>query len=77
VLFSWDFPAAIHQTPQERTRGQLKSVEEVEKQHIMEVLEFTRGNKTKAAAILGYRTTQTLYNKLDTYEIPRNYGSPR
>src|SRR5712691_8789189 len=69
VLFSWDFPAAIHQTPRERAQGQLKSVEEVEKAHIMEVLEFTRGNKTKAAAILGYRTTQTLYNKLDHYGI--------
>jgi len=77
VLFSWDVPATTRQTLPARERGKPKSVEEVEKAHIMEVLEFTRGNKTKAATILGYRTTQTLYNKLDTYGIPRNYGSPR
>jgi transcriptional regulator with PAS, ATPase and Fis domain len=77
ALFSWDVPATIRQTPPARERGKPKSVEEVEKEHIMEVLEFTKGNKTQAAAILGYRTTQTLYNKLDNDGIPRNYGSPR
>jgi hypothetical protein len=41
------------------------------------MLEFARSDRTKEAATLGYRTTQTLYNKMDHYGIPRNYGSPR
>jgi|RhiMethySRZTD1v2_1073278.scaffolds.fasta_scaffold2407758_1 DNA-binding protein Fis len=39
---------------------------EVEKRHIMRVVEHTSGNKTRAARVLGI-DTKTLYNKLKTY----------
>lgn len=39
---------------------------EVERHHIMRVLEFTSGNKSRAAKILGI-TPATLYNKLKLY----------
>ncbi|MDF1667184.1 MAG: helix-turn-helix domain-containing protein, partial [Planctomycetota bacterium] len=39
---------------------------EVERHHIMRVLEFTGGNKSRAAKILGI-TPATLYNKLKLY----------
>ena len=39
---------------------------EIEKRHIMRVVEHTSGNKTRAARVLGI-DTKTLYNKLKTY----------
>jgi DNA-binding NtrC family response regulator len=53
-----------------------KSMDEVEKKQIREVLEVTRGNITKAAEILGYKSRQTILNKMDRYGIPRNYANP-
>jgi DNA-binding NtrC family response regulator len=44
------------------------NLEEVEKNHILSVLEQTNGNKTKAAEILGIGLT-TLYRKLQSYGI--------
>ena len=40
---------------------------QVEKRHIMRVLNHFKGNKTKASDALGI-TVKTLYNKLATYE---------
>ena len=40
---------------------------ELERRHILSVLKFTDGNKTRAAGILGI-STRTLYNKLAEYE---------
>jgi len=40
----------------------------VERAHIQTVLRYTRGNKTKAAELLGIGLT-TLYRKLDEYKI--------
>jgi DNA-binding NtrC family response regulator len=40
---------------------------EVEKKHILRVLDYTGGNKMRAARILGI-TTATLYNKLKAYK---------
>lgn len=44
------------------------SLEVVEKKHIIKVLEYTRGNKTKTASILGIGVP-TLYRKLELYGI--------
>lgn len=40
----------------------------MEKQHIQKVLDYTRGNKTKAAELLGIALT-TLYRKLSEYNL--------
>jgi DNA-binding NtrC family response regulator len=42
------------------------SLDEIERESIMRTLELARGNKTRAAAILGI-TPKTLYNKLARY----------
>ena len=47
--------------------GSLK-LDDIEKQHILSVLEKTNGNKTKAAEILGIGLT-TLYRKLQAYGL--------
>ena len=45
-----------------------KSLEEMEKAHIMKVLEETRGNQSRAADILGINRKK-LYKKIHKYEI--------
>ncbi len=50
------------------------TLEEIEKLAILQTLERTRGNKRKAASILGvYRPT--LYNKLKKYNLDRDAGA--
>ena len=44
------------------------NLEDIERNHILSVLEQANGNKTKAAEILGIGLT-TLYRKLQTYRI--------
>jgi transcriptional regulator of acetoin/glycerol metabolism len=46
----------------------------VEKAKIMEALDSVAGNVTLAARLLGYRSRQTMLNKMDRYRIPRNFG---
>lgn len=48
-----------------------KTIEAVTKNHVLNVLEETKGNITKAAAILGIRR-MTLYNKLKKYDLTVN-----
>jgi DNA-binding NtrC family response regulator len=48
-----------------------KTIEEMTKNHIMSVLEETKGNISKTAEILGIRRT-TLYNKLKKYNYTVN-----
>ena len=44
------------------------SLEAVEREMILRTIEFTRGNKTRAAETLGV-SVKTLYNKLDQYRV--------
>lgn len=44
------------------------SMEAIEKQHIIKVLKFTRGNKTETSRLLGIGLT-TLYRKMEEYRI--------
>jgi len=53
-----------------------KPMTEVEKEKITEALEATRGNINHAVKLLGYRSRQTMLNKMDRYSIARNYGDP-
>ena len=46
-------------------------MEEVEREKITEALRTTRGNITRAAQLLGYKSRQTMLNKMDHYGIPR------
>ena len=91
VLFSWDFGTPTHPVgpkprsglynpilvdePREMTSDTPKTMDEVEKEYIKEVLEAAKGNLTKSAHLLGYRSRQTLLNKMDRYRIPRNYAA--
>ncbi|GBC78768.1 Transcriptional regulatory protein ZraR [bacterium HR08] len=46
-----------------------RTLQEVEKRHILRILEETGGNHTRAAEILGI-DRRTLYRKLEKYKIP-------
>jgi DNA-binding NtrC family response regulator len=46
------------------------SLASVEKRHIQKVLQYAKGNKTKAAEFLGIGLT-TLYRKMEEYHIPK------
>ena len=48
--------------------SELLSLEEVERDHILKVLEVCQGQKTKASAILGINRS-TLWKKLRKYGI--------
>jgi DNA-binding NtrC family response regulator len=52
---------------QDQSSGNLALVS-VEKSHIQKVLQYTKGNKTKAAMVLGIGLT-TLYRKMEEYQI--------
>lgn len=49
------------------------SLDELEKTHIIRILAFHQGNKTKAAQTLGV-TIKTLYNKLHRYGLVQDLG---
>jgi DNA-binding NtrC family response regulator len=51
------------------------SLEAVEKETILRTIEFTRGNKTRAAETLGV-SLRTLYNKLNQYQLNLSNLSP-
>jgi len=48
----------------------IKSLEELEKQHIFEVLESTNWNRSKSAKLLGI-DRKTLYDKINRYDIEK------
>ncbi|UCC39080.1 MAG: sigma-54-dependent Fis family transcriptional regulator [Candidatus Aminicenantes bacterium] len=70
VILSKNTAIALGELPQDIIHpapADGKTIEAVEKNHIISVLEETNGNVSKAAKILGVRRT-TLYNKLKKYE---------
>jgi Nif-specific regulatory protein len=88
VLFSWDFECQrssdtagwgrLRDSAGEAKQPVVRTMDEIEKQHILEALEATRGNITRSAELLGYKSRQTMLNKMARYGIPRNYGdAPR
>jgi DNA-binding NtrC family response regulator len=48
--------------------GKLPSLDEVERRHILKVLQHTGGNRARAAKILDV-DPKTLYNKLKSYNM--------
>ncbi len=63
---------SLHLSPaSSEVEANLPSLDEIEKRHIMRVLQQTAGNRTRAARILGV-DPKTLYNKLKTYNLARN-----
>jgi DNA-binding NtrC family response regulator len=60
-------PAELKKEPQEQ-HGRLLSLREVERQHIVRVLEAMGGNRGRAARLLGI-SERTLYRKLNEYDL--------
>jgi DNA-binding NtrC family response regulator len=59
--------------PTEMLNGEIVSgttLESVEKAHIQKILSLAKGNKTKAAEMLGIGLT-TLYRKMEEYQMPK------
>jgi len=74
VILSKDKAVTMAELPQDiihPTIQKEKTIEAVTKNHILNVLEETKGNISKAAAILGIRR-MTLYNKLKKYDFTVN-----
>ncbi len=51
------------------------TLESLEQKYINMVLEKTGGNKPQAAKILGV-SVKTIYNKLNSYQVPTNTSTP-
>jgi DNA-binding NtrC family response regulator len=77
VLFSWDFDSnqsslsKTRSNQSKRSRQAPRTMSEIEKSKIEEVLDATQQNYTETARLLGYKSRQTLLNKMDRYGIPR------
>lgn len=65
-LFFQQDAAKPQQVEQQAPETTFKTLEQVEKEHILKALEFAGGSKTKAAALLGV-SVKTVYNKLSVY----------
>jgi transcriptional regulator with PAS, ATPase and Fis domain len=59
-----------YEGPERRTHVELLTLEELEKRHIAKVLNVTRGNRPKAAKILGVNVS-TVYRKIEKYNVDR------
>jgi DNA-binding NtrC family response regulator len=54
--------------------GEGRTLEEIERRHILRILEETGGNHMRAAEILGINR-RTLYRKLEKYKLPAGTGA--
>ena len=73
-----DLPDTVRSAATEPTRGggvDLIPLDDVERAHILHVLQAVGGNKTLAAKILGLER-KTLYRKLERYEVEDGHHSP-
>jgi two-component system NtrC family response regulator len=61
-------PYEFHALEQQVGETDPMKMEQVEKQHILKVLTYTKGNKTETARLLGIGLT-TLYRKIEEYKI--------
>ena len=66
ILTEKELPLEYHLTSD--TSISILSLEDMEKEHIRKILQFTKGNKVEAAKILNIGLT-TLYRKIDDYRI--------
>lgn len=66
IILPTHLPFAIQQQDAQSVSG--LSLASVEKSHIAQVLQFTKGNKTRAAELLGIGLS-TLYRKIEEYGI--------
>ncbi|MFC2141279.1 helix-turn-helix domain-containing protein, partial [Acidobacteriota bacterium] len=69
-----DLPNTVKESVREKTAGHgayiPKTLDVLEKQHIMEILDRNKGNISKSAKDLGIDRV-TLYNKIKRYEIEK------
>ena len=63
-----------YEGPERRKHVQLLTLEELEKRHILNVLDITGGNRPKAAKILGVNIS-TVYRKIEKYNLDRRNDS--
>jgi two-component system NtrC family response regulator len=68
VLLPSALPTDLFSNNNNDTTPMMEKLDEVEKLHILKILEDTEGNKTRTAEILGIGLT-TLYRKLKAYNI--------
>ena len=59
-----------YEGPERRKHVELLTLEELEKRHIVKVLDITRGNRPRAAKILGLNVS-TVYRKIEKYNLDR------
>lgn len=63
-----------YEGPERRKHVELLTLEELEKRHILNVLDITRGNRPKAAKILGVNIS-TVYRKIEKYNLDHRYDN--
>jgi two-component system response regulator HydG len=68
-VLGFDLPEYILKASGKTGADIVNTIEETEKREIVRVLNMTGWNKTQSARILGYRSKQTLYNKMKKYNI--------
>ncbi|MGD2037807.1 MAG: helix-turn-helix domain-containing protein, partial [Desulfobacterales bacterium] len=63
-----------YEGPERRKHVELLTLEELEKRHILKVLEVTGGNRPKAAKILGVNIS-TVYRKIEKYKLDSRHNN--
>jgi DNA-binding NtrC family response regulator len=70
LLTAADLPADVRRASRKGAQFDLRigdSLDDVEREFILKTLDFTHGNKVRAADILGV-SLKTLYDRLDRYQ---------